>query len=101
VRFDAASARYVAVPIDLGIEGDQVFLLMFGSGIRYRGALGAITATIGGVAAEVLFAGAQGDFPGLDQINLRVPKTLAGRGEVNIVLTVEGKQANAVTVHFK
>ena len=101
VQFDIARSRYVAVPIDLGVEGDQVFLLLFGSGIRHRGALSNVTATIGGVAAEVLFAGAQGDFPGLDQINLRVPKTLAGRGEVNVVLAVEGKQANAVTVHFK
>jgi len=44
----------------------------------------------------VLFAGPQGDFPGLDQINLQLPKTLAGRGGVDLELTVDGVQANVV-----
>ena len=50
------------------------------------------------------FAGpvAQGQFDGLDQINLGpLPRELAGRGEVDIVITVDGKQANVVTVTFE
>jgi hypothetical protein len=40
----------------------------------------------------------QGQYPGLDQVNVRLPRSLAGRGEVNIALTVDGKAANTVTV---
>ena len=41
----------------------------------------------------------QGQFVGLDQVNLGpLPRSLTGRGEVDIVLTVDGKVANTVTV---
>ena len=100
-RFDTAMNRIVAVPIDLGPAGDQVFLILFGTGLRFRSALSAVTATIGGVAADVLFAAEQGALVGVDQVNFRVPRTLAGRGEVDVVLGVDGSSANVVRVSFK
>lgn len=100
-QFDLAQNRYVATPINLGAATDQVFLLLFGTGFRYRNALSNVTATVGGVPVEVLYAGVQGGFAGLDQINLRLPRGLAGRGEVDVVLTVEGKAANAVRVNLR
>jgi uncharacterized protein (TIGR03437 family) len=85
-----------AKPIDLGPATDQVILELFGTGIRgYRSG---VTATIGGQAADVLAAVAQGQFAGLDQVNVRLPRSLIGRGEVPVVLTVDGKAANQVTV---
>jgi uncharacterized protein (TIGR03437 family) len=99
--FDPATGRFVAIPIDLGPEGDQVFLLLFGTGLRFRSALAAASATIGGINSEVLYVGLQGDFVGLDQINLSLPRSLAGRGEVDVVLAVDGKTANTVKVRIK
>jgi uncharacterized protein (TIGR03437 family) len=96
--FHAAQGGYVATPLDLGAATDQVILELFGTGIRGRSALTAVTATIGGQAAEVQYAGPQGGFAGLDQVNVRVPRSLAGRGDVDVVLTVDGKTANTVTV---
>lgn len=61
----------------------------------------AVTAKIGGVDAEVLFSGAQGDFVGMDQINLRIPRNLGGRGLVMIELAVDGKQSTAVQISIK
>ncbi|MGH9940446.1 MAG: hypothetical protein ACREAM_29740, partial [Blastocatellia bacterium] len=60
-----------------------------------------VSARIGDAPCEVQFAGAQGEFAGLDQINLLLPRSLAGRGEADLVLTVDGKQANMVRVHIK
>lgn len=100
-RFDAAQNRFVAQPIDLGPTTDQVLLILFGAGIRGRSALTAVTAQIGGVPATALYAGPQGDFVGLDQINLQLPRALAGRGEVDIVLAVNGVTANVVRVSIK
>ncbi|MGH9841430.1 MAG: hypothetical protein ACREEM_21975 [Blastocatellia bacterium] len=96
--FDLATNRFVARPIDLGPETDQVFLLLFGTGFRFRGALSTVTARIGGTDAQVTFAGAQGVFAGLDQCNVRLLRSLAGRGDMEIVLTVDGKAANMVRV---
>jgi uncharacterized protein (TIGR03437 family) len=100
-RWDAAQNRFVAVPIDLSAENEQVFLILFGTGLRYRSSLSAVSARIGGADAQVLFAGAQNDFAGLDQINVVVPRSLAGRGDVDVALTVDGKAANAVRVTIK
>jgi uncharacterized protein (TIGR03437 family) len=53
------------------------------------------------VNAEVLGFAAQGQYEALDQVNVRVPRALIGKGEVNIVLIVDGVRANAVTVKVK
>lgn len=100
-QFDAAQQKVVAVPLDLSDASDQIFLELYGSGIRYHSGLSKVTAKIGGEDAEVLYAGAQAGFAGLDQVNVRVPRSLAGRGEVNLVLTVDGKTANTVKINIK
>ncbi len=99
--FDAGQSRFVPHPIDLGPATDQVFLIVFGTGIRNVSTLAAVTASIGGVGAEVLFAGPQGAFVGLDQANLRLPRSLAGRGEVDLGLVVSGKAANIVKLNIR
>ncbi len=91
----------VTVPIDLGAESDQVFLLLFGTGFRFNTGLAAVSARIGGLNAEVLFAGAQGDLAGLDQSNIRIPRSLGGRGEVDVALTINGKVSNLVRINIK
>jgi len=100
-KFDQLSRGYLAVPIDLSAESDQVFLILYGTGFHHRSSLSAAMATIGGVNADVLYAGAQGVLAGLDQANLRLPRSLMGRGEVDVALTVAGKAANTVRVSIK
>jgi uncharacterized protein (TIGR03437 family) len=99
LRLDPASNRLVLVPIGLGAESDQVFVILFGTGIRGVNSLSAVSATIGGVPVMVGFAGAQTQFVGVDQLNIGpLPRNLAGRGEVDVVITVEGKVANTVKI---
>jgi uncharacterized protein (TIGR03437 family) len=100
-RFDTAQNRFVVVPIELGSETDQVYLLLFGTGLRGRSSLTSVTALIGDMSTAIEYAGPQGDFAGLDQVNLRLPRALAGRGEVNLTLMVDGSIANVVTVNFR
>ncbi len=97
-----ATNKVIAKPLDLGPEADSIFLVLFGTGLRFRSSLSGITATIEGTSAEVLFAGAQTDFVGMDQINVRVPRSLATMtGDVNVVLAVDGKTANTVKINLK
>ena len=100
-RFDAAQNRFVPVPIDLGAANDQVFLLLFATGIRNRSQLANVTARLGDADALVLFAGPQGDLLGLDQVNVQLPRALAGRGEIDLALTVDGRAANLVRIAIK
>ena len=98
-QFNGQLNKYVPLPIDFGAESDQLFLLLFGSG--WRGHSGSVIALIGGTSIPIQYAGPQGDFIGQDQINLQLPRTLIGRGEATLSLTVDGQMANLVTVAFR
>ena len=89
------------MPLSIGDASDQLFLLAFGTGFCNRSTLASVSATIGGTNAEVRYVAAQGSFVGLDQANIRIPSSLAGRGEVNVVLTVDGKCTNTVVINVK
>jgi uncharacterized protein (TIGR03437 family) len=92
------SVQAITQPISLGLPTDTVYLELFGTGIRHVSALSAVTVQIGNLALPALYAGAQGQYAGLDQINVQLPHSLAGSGTVNVVVTVEGDTANTVTI---
>jgi len=100
-QFNQSQNRFVTAPIDLEPDTDQASLILFGTGIRFRSALSAVTCNIGGSNAPVFFAGAQSGFVGLDQVNVSLPRSLAGRGEVDVVLMADGKTANTVRIAIK
>jgi uncharacterized protein (TIGR03437 family) len=100
-QFDPVAGGLVPLPIDLGPETDQVYLLLFGTGIRDRSSLAAALATIGGEEAPVVYAGQQGDLSGLDQLNILLPRSLLARGLVDVILTVDGRPANTVQISLK
>jgi uncharacterized protein (TIGR03437 family) len=94
--FTEQGGSYVAVPIDVNQADGQVYLILYGTGIR--GAGNNVTVTVGGINAQVIYSGPQGEFAALDQINVLLPSQLAGSGTANIVLTADGAVANAVNV---
>jgi uncharacterized protein (TIGR03437 family) len=99
--FDQAQNRFVPVPIDLGPPSDTVVLVLFGTGIRNRSAQSAVNVKLGGVDALVQYASGAPGFVGLDQVNAIAPRALAGRGEIDVALTADGKAANMVRIAFR
>ncbi len=100
-RFDTATGKFVAVPIDLGAANEQVFLILFGTGWRGRNLSIPAAASIGSAVSEVSFIGAAPGLLGVDQANLRIPRALAGAGEIEVNLSVDGKAANPVRIQIK
>jgi uncharacterized protein (TIGR03437 family) len=100
-EFDSLHNLWVAKPIDLGPSGENVFLILFGTGFRFRRASSPATARIGGVDVPIMFDGPQGFFAGLDQVNLLLPRTLAGRGTVDVTVAFERQAANLVEVSIR
>ena len=88
-------------PVDLGPEGDQVFLVLFGTGMRGRTGVQKVTARIADRDVEVVFAGPQSSAEGLDQVNLRLPRTLAGAGRVDIAISIDGWDTNPVEISIR
>ncbi len=103
--YDAAQGRFVPRPIDFysdsPTQADQIYLVLFGTGIRNRSSLANVEAVLdGSINAEVLYAGAQGNFVGLDQINLKLP-LIASRPTASLTVVVDGKPSNPVQLAFK
>jgi uncharacterized protein (TIGR03437 family) len=95
-----AAGSCAAAPLSLAAEDGQLYLLLFGTGIR--NARGELKAKIGNIDVPVLGAAAHSVFQGLDQVNVGpLPASLAGAGEVPIVLSVDGIDTNPVTVRFR
>lgn len=101
VKFDPAQNRFLAIPIDVSHPQEEVFLALFGTGIRARSSLANVSATVGGADVEVLYAGEQGEYAGVDQVNIRLLKSLAGQGEVAILVNIDGVAANPVKIHIQ
>ena len=90
-----------ALPIDLGSATDTVYLSLYGTGIRNLSSLSAISATISwGFSAPVTYAGPQGTYAGVDQVNVQLPKGLSSfaPGTIVLQLTVDGQPSNQVTL---
>jgi uncharacterized protein (TIGR03437 family) len=94
-RLDAASARYIPVPIDLGPPSDKIFVSFYGTGIRGFSAASGLTVLMNDQSVRASYAGPQGEFEGLDQVNVPLPRVLGGR-TVNVALFGEGKVSNSV-----
>jgi hypothetical protein len=91
-----SSNTFAPNPIHLGVPGDQVYLVLYGTGIRHADSL---TATINGVSVPTIYLGGQGSYPGLDQINLGpLPASLAGLGVVNLIITPDDQTQTAARV---
>ncbi len=91
--YQVSNGAVTARPIAL--DGDSVYLVLYGSGL---GSGTSATASVGGVNATVAYAGPQGTYAGLDQYNVLIPASLAGKGSVDVIVTAGGKPSNPVNV---
>jgi uncharacterized protein (TIGR03437 family) len=95
---DPTSGNVLPVPIYLGPSYEQTYLVLYATGLRNRSSLDSVVVTVGGVYTPALYAGPQSQYPGLDQLNIQIPHSLAGAGSVNIQVTADGIAANPVNV---
>ena len=93
-----------ALPIDLGPVTDQVYLSLWGTGMLKAQS---VAAAVGGQSVPVPYWGPPGPsagagLSGVEQVNIGpLPRSLAGAGKVNIILTADGQTANPVQVTIK
>jgi uncharacterized protein (TIGR03437 family) len=93
------SVEDVSGGIDIG--SDTVYLVLYCTGVRGRSELRNVTVLLAGQTVPALYAGPQGGFDGLDQVNVQVPAGLKGAGVVNLSVTVDGFVSNTATLTFK
>jgi uncharacterized protein (TIGR03437 family) len=96
--FDCSGGTCTPVPIAIDNQS-TVYVSLYATGLR-GAAASTVTCTVGGVPVPVTYAGPQGAFPGLDQVNISIPATLRGRGAVDVVVSAGGQASNAVRLAF-
>ena len=99
-QYDPTTGQWVPAPI-VATATDQVYLVLYGTGLRYKPSNASATATVNGRTAPVAYAGPQAQFVGEDQINLGPLTGLTGAGTVNVQVSVNGQPSNTVTVNFQ
>jgi hypothetical protein len=87
-----------SAPVELGASNDAVALQFYASGVS--GASN-VHVQIAGEDVPLLYAGPASHFPGLDQVSVQVPRSLVGRGPVEVVMTVDGQTANPVGLQIQ
>jgi uncharacterized protein (TIGR03437 family) len=85
----------------IAMNGDPLYLVLYGTGIRGRSDTRFVTCAINGQSLPVLYAGMQSEYPGLDQVDLLLPASLRGAGRVTVALAVNGQVSNTVHVTFQ
>ena len=96
----APDGRWLPAAIDVGGDQDQAVLVLFGTGIQGRASVAAVRLKLGEDQFPVQFAGPQGQFEGLDQVNVAIPKSVRGAGLLSVVVIVDGVESNAVQILF-
>ncbi len=98
--FTCTSSGCVPTPIALTAEA-PVYVSLYGTGIRNRKSQTGVLVEINGIAATVTYAGPSPQYAGLDQVNVLIPQSLKGAGEVSVILTADGQTSNVVTLSFQ
>jgi uncharacterized protein (TIGR03437 family) len=95
-NFLPVSANGQPLPVSAGTAARPNFLVLFGTGLH-----GTIEVRVGGQLSDVVWAGSSPSLPGVDQINVRLPEALAGRGLVNVAVAANGLPANLTTLEIQ
>jgi uncharacterized protein (TIGR03437 family) len=98
------NGKPVLIPARPPAEDEVLYLILFGTGWRNRAAANGrlregVSAYLNDAPAQVTFAGAQGEFFGLDQMNIQIAPSLKGKQVVQI--QADGKLANPVEIALR
>jgi uncharacterized protein (TIGR03437 family) len=94
--YDSTSQAWYALPIDRSSPDDEVYLVLYATGIRNHSA--PVTVTINGQLCTSQYAGKHPTYPGLDQVNVLLPPGAFNVGTATVELTTDGIVSNTVNV---
>jgi uncharacterized protein (TIGR03437 family) len=85
-------------PLSVGGATDTLYVALYGTGIR---GAASVKCYVAGQSVPVLYAGPVASDAGLDQVNLSIPKSLAGSGDVRVYLVADGVTSNVVGLNIQ
>lgn len=101
-EFNQQTGRFIPRLIEFGPDpNEQLYLILFGTGIRNNSGQKNVRVHHSQGVADALYAGPQGDFAGLDQVNIQLNRMMVDYGRVYIYLNIEGQESNRLQIEFK
>lgn len=96
--FQVVQGAIVAAPIDVGTGPTQVYIALYGTGIRNH--VNPVTAVFATQTPQTVTASgvAATTSVGEDQVNILLPQSLRGAGLVTVTLNVDGQTAHPVEI---
>jgi uncharacterized protein (TIGR03437 family) len=88
-----AARSCLAAPLSLGGATDTLYIELYGTGIR---GAASVKCFVAGQSVPCLYAGPVAAYAGLDQVNISIPKSLAGAGDVRVYVVADGVASNVV-----
>ena len=83
----------LATPLSVGAATDTLYVELYGTGIR---GAASVQCFVAGQSVPVFYAGQVAAYPGLDQVDISIPKSLAGSGDVRVYVVADGVFSNVV-----
>lgn len=87
-----AARSCLAAPLNVGGATDTLYVELYGTGIRGAASVQCLAA---GVSVPVLYSGPSAS-AGLDQVNITIPQSLQGTGDVRLYVVADGVASNVV-----
>ena len=97
--YNEATATFTPRPIAFRDASERIFLILYGTGFRHFSGETSVRFN-NGLTVPAAFVGAQPDYPGLDQVNVEIPRTLAGTGSNTLTVTIDGKTSNELIIQL-
>lgn len=102
-QLDPTTNRMIPKPIDLGPLDERVFIEIYLTGSRlennpndYSYIHRSVFVLLGGKVITPVYAGKQGFFAGIDQVNIELPRSLIGKGK--IYLSIHGNVDDSINL---
>ena len=95
-RYDSRSHSSIAVPVS---AQSVTTVQLLGTGFRYAAGLSNFHVKIGGIRVPVISFGPTGD-AGMDQLTVRIPSSLRGAGEADLICSIQGRVSNVVRINI-
>jgi len=94
----SAARSCLPAPLSLGGSTDTLYIELYGTGIRGAAAVQCFVAS---QSVPCLYAGPVAAYAGLDQVNISIPKSLAGTGDVRVYVVADGVASNVVGLEIQ
>ena len=92
------TTQSAASGISFGTSADSVTLRFYAAGVRDASN---VEVQVAGQTVPVLYAGASGYYPGMDELVVQLPRSLAGMGNAAVTVTADGQTSTPVHIQLQ